>query len=157
MDANKVKDIAFLKPLNLQQWITIISCFFADSALERANISGIELRIEASQLEKSDWAAIFLPMAYGLAILYQPAHPSLSAGGRERLDALQSMVAMSAGFFEACEQSYLKLYLYGEHTQNMAQILARDHQHECAAHQATLTAYNDLQRAHRDLLAKNRR
>lgn len=104
-----------------------------------------------------DWAAIFLPMAYGLAILYQPAHPSLSAGGRERLDALRSMAAMSAGFFEACEQSYLKLYLYGEHTQNMARILARDHQHECAAHQATLTAYNDLQRAHRDLLAKNRR
>ncbi len=103
--------------------------------------------------EGKDWAAIILPIAYGLAILYQPAQPSLSAACRGRLEAVQKMAATGAGFFEVCEQNYLRLYLYSEYSEQLATIASQDLQREGAAHRATLAAYDDLHRAYGGLLA----
>jgi hypothetical protein len=106
--------------------------------------------------EGADWAAIILPVAYGLAILYQPADAYLPAACREKLQALQKAAVTIAHFLQACEQDYLRLYLHDEYVQHMAATAARDLQSEGTAHYATLVAYADLERAYGELLAQNR-
>ena len=101
--------------------------------------------------EGADWSAIVLPVAYGLAILYQPANALLAAACRKELQALQKTATTTAQFFQACEQNYLQLYLRGEYTQHLAATAARDLQGEHAAHFATLAAYSDLEGAYSDL------
>ena len=106
--------------------------------------------------EGAGWSAIILPVAFGLAILYQPADAFLTAACREELQALQKSAATTAQFFQACEQNYLQLYLHGEYVQHLAATAAQDLQSERAAHYATLAAYADLERAYDGLLAHNR-
>lgn len=106
--------------------------------------------------EGAKWSAIILPVAYGLAILHQPADALLPAACRSALQALQRTAATTAQFLQACEHNYLQLYLHDEYAQRLAAIAARDLQSEGAAHQATLAAYADLERAYGELLAHNR-
>ena len=106
--------------------------------------------------EGADWSAIILPVAYGLAILYQPADAFLTAVCREKLQALQKAASTTVQFLEACEQNYLQLYLHGEYAQYLAATVTREAESERAAHSATLAAYADLERAYGELLAQYR-
>ena len=106
--------------------------------------------------EGAEWSAIILPVAFGLAILYRPADALLTAACREKLDALRKAAAVTAPFFQACEQNYLQLYLHGEYAQHLAATADRDLQGERAAHYATLAVYADLERAYGELLAQYR-
>lgn len=106
--------------------------------------------------EGAGWSAIILPVAYGLAILYQPADAFLPAACREALQTLQKVAVTTGRFLQACEENYLRLYLRGEYLQHLAATAARDLQSEGATHHATLAAYADLERAYGQLLAQNR-
>ena len=94
------------------------------------------------------WESIILPAAYGLAVLYRPADATLSTACRERLKDLRKMAATGGAFLQACEENFLRLYLYGEYHQHAAVT-------ESAAHHATLAAYENLQRGYDGLLAHN--
>ena len=83
------------------------------------------------------WEIILLPVAYGLAVLHRPADPGLPAACRERLGDLRRMAATSGAFLQACEENFLRLYLYGEFHQHAAFT-------ERLGHHATLEAYERL-------------
>ncbi len=103
----------------------------------------------------ASWAAAILPVAYGLAVLCRPAHPSLPAACRRQWELLQTMAAVGGGFLDDCEHNYLQLYLFGEHAHYRTAIAAQDLERESAAHRDTLSALHELRRAHADLLAHN--
>ena len=92
----------------------------------------------------SGWQMTLLPVAYGLAVLHRPADPDLPATCRERLADLRQMAATGSAFLQACEQNFLRLYLYGEYHQHAALT-------ERMGHYATLKAYDQLL-AHSDAL-----
>ncbi len=73
--------------------------------------------------------AALLPVAYGLAVLAPPADPALAD--------LRSMAAAGGAFLAACEQNFLRLYLYGEFHRHAAAT-------ERIGHHATLQAYDGL-------------
>lgn len=83
------------------------------------------------------WESIMLPAAYGLAILHRPADAALPAACRERLEDLRRMAVTGGAFLQACEENFLRLYLYGEYHRHAAVT-------ESSAHHATLGAYDDL-------------
>ncbi len=83
------------------------------------------------------WAITLLPMAYGLAVLHRPDDPALSDAAKERLSDLRTMAATGGAFLQACEQNFLRLYLYGEYHQHAAATERIDHH-------ATLEAYDRL-------------
>ena len=92
------------------------------------------------------WEMILLPVAYGLAVLHRPADPDRPTAGRERLEDLRKMAATGGAFLQACEENFLRLYLYGEYHQHAALT-------ERIGHHATLAAYADLERAYKEILA----
>ncbi len=83
------------------------------------------------------WESIFLPVAYGLAVLYRPADPTMPAECSRRLENLRNMSATGGTFLQACEENFLRLYLYGEFHRHAAAT-------SLTSHHATLTAYDDL-------------
>ncbi len=87
--------------------------------------------------EGTGWEITRLPVAYGLAVLHRPAGPDLPAMVRERLADLRKMAATGGAFLHACEQNFLRLYLYGEYHQHAAA-------NERIGHHTTLAAYDKL-------------
>lgn len=94
------------------------------------------------------WESIILPAAYGLAVLHRSADTTLSAACRERLGNLRQMAATGGAFLQACEENFLRLYLYGEYHRHAAVT-------ESSAHHSTLGAYDELQRRYDGLLVHN--
>jgi hypothetical protein len=80
------------------------------------------------------WESISIPVAYGLAILYQPTNAA-----RDALQQLRSAARVMRDFLAGCEANYLTLYLY---------LSAQE-----GAHFKTVQAYDELHRAYQALHA----
>ena len=101
------------------------------------------------------WRAIIVPIAYGLAILYQPDDGALPGGCRDYLNNLRAAVATTGGFFESCEANFLRLYLYAEHAKYHLDEQTRARQLEQGSHYQTLEAYRALEGAYKETCVYN--
>ncbi len=92
------------------------------------------------------WQSIVLPVAYGFAVLHRAPDATLPAACLERLEDLRKMAATGGAFLQACEQNFLRTYLYGEYQWHAAYTAV-------ASHDVTLKVYAELERSYQELLA----
>ncbi len=95
------------------------------------------------------WQTVWVPMAFGLAILYRP--DAVPAECRTILEQLDTATRTLGDFLGSSEANFLSLYLYAEAAKSHQERLQQDYEDLSAAHRKLGGAYEELSSAHKQL------
>jgi hypothetical protein len=114
-------------------------------------LTAVEDFLAGARHAGADWQMIFVPAAFGLAILYRAE--ALPEPCKHRLRQLETSVAELGDFLKLLESNYMSLFLFGEDAKQYAGTLQRHADGLQQQFTSLENTYAGLQRAYADLSA----